>query len=94
MFLFLKQEVKRLKEALFPPLMNAAAANGDIQCLEDLKHQGGDFNIPDYDGRTPLHLACCEGHLDAVRYLLENGASVHVTDRYHQTPLDNAEKFG
>ncbi len=74
--------------------MNAAAANGDVHCLEDLKLQGGDFNIPDYDGRTPLHLASCEGHLETVRYLLENGASVHVTDRYSQTPLDNAMKFG
>ena len=74
--------------------MNAAAANGDVRCLEDLKFQGGDFNMADYDGRTPLHLACCEGHVDAVRYLLENGASVHVTDRFNQTPLDNAVKFG
>lgn len=87
------QEVKSLRMTLFPPLMCAAAANGDIQCLEDLRHQGGDFNIPDYDGRTPLHLACCEGHLETVRYLLENGASVHATDRFNQTPLDNADRF-
>lgn len=89
----LLQEVKTLKTALFPPMMCAAAANGDTLCLQDLVRQGGDFNIPDYDGRTPLHLACCEGHLETVRYLLESGASVHVTDRFNQTPLDNADAF-
>ena len=30
------------------------------------------FNVNegDYDGRTPLHLASEEGHLDAVKYLV------------------------
>ena len=87
------QEVKSLKATLFPPLMCAAAANGDIQCLRDLREQGGDLNIPDYDGRTPLHLACCEGQLDTVRYLLENGAFVHTSDRFNRKPLDNARMF-
>ena len=87
------QEVKQLRHTLFPPLMCAAAANGDIDCLVSLSQQGGDFNIPDYDGRTPLHLACSEGHLEVVKYLLLNGASVHMTDRFNHTPLDDAVRF-
>ena len=87
------QEVKQLRHTLFPPLMCAAAANGDKGCLELLTQQGGDFNIPDYDGRTPLHLACSEGHLDTVKYLLQRGASVHITDRFNHTPLDDAVRF-
>lgn len=82
-----------LRQTLFPPLMCAAASNGDIDSLESLQQQGGDFNLPDYDGRTPLHLACCEGHLETVRYLLKRGASVHASDRFNHTPLDNACKF-
>ena len=85
--------MKQLRHTLFPPLMCAAAANGDNECLESLSQQGGDFNIPDYDGRTPLHLACSEGHLETVKYLLQNGASVHATDRFNHTPLDDAVRF-
>ena len=87
------QEVRKLRQTLFPPLMCAAASKGDISSLESLHQQGGDFNLPDYDGRTPLHLACCEGHLETVRYLLQHGASVHATDRFNYTPLQNAIKF-
>lgn len=34
------------------------------------------------DLRTPLHVACCEGHTEVVELALCRGASVHVKDRY------------
>ena len=32
---------------------------------------GTDMGLSDYDGRTALHLASAEGHLDCVKFLLE-----------------------
>ena len=52
--------------------------------------QGATFAMTDYDGRTALHVACCEGNLECVNFLLNNGAPVHVQDRYGHTPLDDA----
>ena len=49
-------------------------------------------NKADYDGRTPLHLAACEGHLEAIRYLLSQGAIVHLRDRFGNTALVDAIK--
>ena len=43
-----------------------------------------------HDGRTPLHVACLEGQLQVIRYLLGKGASPHVIDNHGQTPLHDA----
>eukprot|EP00835_Amoeboradix_gromovi_P003454 NODE_229_length_13800_cov_0.838114.p3 type:complete len:478 gc:universal NODE_229_length_13800_cov_0.838114:1205-2638(+) len=37
--------------------------------------------------QTPLHLACAEGHLELVKYLLKKGADVNARDFESWTPL-------
>lgn len=52
---------------------------------------GGNPNsATDYNGRTPLHIACTEGKIEVVKYLLLRGASTHVQDKYGQRPIDDA----
>jgi hypothetical protein len=43
---------------------------------------------------TPLHAASSEGHLDAVRVLLEHGADMNTTDKRKRTPLCSAHNGG
>ena len=51
-----------------------------------LRHMflGHDMSVSDFDGRTPLHLAAAEGHLECVKFLLQSSCEVPVepTDRY------------
>ena len=54
-------EMKQIKSSLYPSLMCSAAKNGDIAAIKTLKEEGGNYNIPDYNGRTPLHVASAEG---------------------------------
>ena len=66
-----------------------AAERGDASVLESMMSCGFDPNQGDEEiGKTALHAAAMEGHLDAVRVLLAHGASVTVRDReFRAQPL-------
>lgn len=69
-----------------------AGSVGDVAELKRLLAFGHDLDQADYDGRTPLHLACAENRLEAVKFLLDHGASPNPKDRWGNTPLDDAQK--
>ena len=80
-----------MRRALLPVLLTCAAKSGDFNTIKQLVEQGANLNEPsDYDGKTSLHIACGEGNVEIVKYLLLHGASVYVRDRRDRTPLFDA----
>lgn len=71
-----------------------AAARGDLVALRQAAARGVDLAAPNYDGRTPLHLAASEGRADVVAFLLAQGVAVDVQDRWGGTPYDDAARNG
>lgn len=71
------------------------ACAGDLTALRRLALAKQDMTVSaDYDGRTALHLACAEGHLDCVRFLVEEcKVPVNVIDRWGRTPMNDAVRF-
>ena len=67
------------------------AAKGNTEQLHELVRNGVDVNLGDYDERCALHLACCEGQLGTIEYLLScKNIDVNVVDRLGGTPLEDA----
>ncbi|XP_050724458.1 glutaminase liver isoform, mitochondrial-like isoform X4 [Eriocheir sinensis] len=88
-----KQKFESRGQKVVSLLFSASA--GDVTAMRRYALAGLNMGQSDYDGRTALHLAAAEGHLDIVIFLLEK---CHVPpspkDRWSHTPADDAEEFG
>jgi ankyrin repeat protein len=60
------------------------AHQGDLASVELLLNHGADAELVDANGRTPLHRASRNGHVDCVGYLLDNGADIAIDRGDHQ----------
>jgi hypothetical protein len=59
-----------------------------------LLEHGADPNIKNENGRTPLHWAAREDHVEVARLLLEHGADPNIQDKDGLTPLHVAAFYG
>jgi ankyrin repeat protein len=60
--------------------LHAAAAQGSVDGIEQLRQQGADPNARDSNGRTPLHVAAFQGHGATARALIAAGANPGLLD--------------
>lgn len=85
------EELQQIEQDFVPVLMCTFAQRNDSRSLQGLLREGANVDAPEYDGRTALHLAACMGHLEVVRFLVEEAAApTHVLDKFARTPLDDA----
>mmetsp|Transcript_10099 Transcript_10099/g.17045 ORF Transcript_10099/g.17045 Transcript_10099/m.17045 type:complete len:201 (-) Transcript_10099:234-836(-) len=69
-------------------------ATGDLADVKRLILNGIDVNKQDYDGRSALHLAASEGHLEIIKELEGCGrlTDLNPVDRWGNTPMDDARR--
>jgi|GEM_PF-18224 len=84
----------RVKPKEVVNLICQSAAGGALKHLQRLVKAGGDISIGDYDGRTPLHLAAANNHIDVARYLIEQSADIQAEDVFGGKPIDDAIRNG
>lgn len=79
-------DIKAAEEEFFK-----AACAGDLNTLRHFPEL-----VPAlHDGATALHFAAINGHIEAARWLLENGADLEATDEeFEATPVNWAHEKG
>ncbi|CAC5360683.1 unnamed protein product [Mytilus coruscus] len=95
-----KSFTPKLKQQGVPPLVTdrsnmyllyEAAAIGDVETMK--KSEYPYFDVGDYIKNTPLHIAAAAGHLNVVRYLIEDcKVSPFIRDNEMRRPVDLVEK--
>lgn len=75
--------------------MHELAREGDVLTAETIAAFGSDIDLPDEEGRRPLHEAAAHGHADMVRFLLNAGALLDAPIHpFGHTPLYYAVLYG
>ncbi|XP_067656470.1 serine/threonine-protein phosphatase 6 regulatory ankyrin repeat subunit B-like [Haliotis asinina] len=89
-----KLDVKSRGQYGRTPVMTAAYC-GHIKVFDLLVERGGDASVRDDNGDNILHVACCGGHIEMVKYVLSlNKLDINSRGYYERTPLMTAAFFG
>lgn len=76
--------------------LHEAAFSGDLGPVKECLRTGFNASEPDpeWGGRTPLHIACAQGHVDCAMLLLDAGAKVNAVTDTGWTPAHCACETG
>jgi len=76
-----------------PLLSNSVASIGNLKMMENVANQGADFNHTDYRGRSAIHIAVINGHLEIVRFLVQQYVNLDLIDNSGRSALYYACKY-
>ncbi|UYV85156.1 PPP1R16B [Cordylochernes scorpioides] len=90
-------ETEMAKRGITQELIDDTRAANENQMLEDMKRlldQGGDLEVQDNQGATPLHVASANGYVSVVEFLLDNNVAPDAADQDHWQPIHAAACWG
>ncbi|XP_031640408.1 protein phosphatase 1 regulatory subunit 16A isoform X2 [Contarinia nasturtii] len=90
-------EAEMSRRGITQELIDETRASTENQMLNDLQvivDNGGDIDVLDKQGATPLHVASANGYSKVVEFLLENHAAVDAVDKDLWTPAHAAACWG
>lgn len=70
--------------------LHIVATRRDVLWIRFLLQRGGNPNVRDRKGTTPLQIAVRLGHVEGVEALIKGGAQVDISDSQGETPLMTA----
>ncbi|XP_052646904.1 putative ankyrin repeat domain-containing protein 20A5 [Harpia harpyja] len=70
-----------------PGRLHRAAARGALARLRRSQPKRGGIEGQDQEKRTPLHVACANGHVDAVGFRVQENCQLNLADNFKRSPL-------
>ncbi|CAF1428550.1 unnamed protein product [Adineta ricciae] len=85
------EDLSTIENEFVPILLCSYTHQNDWFNLKSLLNEGADVNATDYDFRSSLHLAACDGNIKICRMLIEKfHADTNLIDDFGGTPLYDA----
>lgn len=92
--LYSQQERDGLTDQILPIIVNTASAESNTLELSKIANENISLELPDYEGKTPLHVACVTGKKEIVDFLIEMKVNPNALDKQGRTPLMEAVTYG